>query len=382
MLRLYDYPKPARWIGKAELIKRWPGQAMVISRGDDTQPALDFETMLEDFGAAYPQEPRTCTFRFRNMGRETLKILDVKKSCGCAEAKLSQSELRPGDKASLTVTLDLKGRQGVQRQTVYLRTSNLAQPVIPLTSQGTVLSPIHLSTGAIDLGEVHPGQRVQYEFVVTDRNGGALQLTSCTFAAEAKASSPDALAVNASWQATDRSADECQQDCSPLPGWITIIRGKGDAYYRVTLAAQVSPQAPSGLHQGMLTLSTNDPHYPSISLPLSCQVTNGNWMMPRPISLGIVSAGRPVRRTLPLKELGLGDLDQSAGPLVVADTTGPLQPRVTLRRTAGRVEAIELELNTQNASRSLGAGFHEGAIKLKSAKGVVTIPWMCLAKES
>uniref|UniRef100_A0A7V2ZJ83 DUF1573 domain-containing protein n=1 Tax=Ignavibacterium album TaxID=591197 RepID=A0A7V2ZJ83_9BACT len=79
------------------------------------------------------------TFEVVNKGSDVLKIQDVRTSCGCTAALVSSSELKPGEKGTLKVDFDTKGRQGKMSRTISIVSNDQEQPTKVITIYAEVL---------------------------------------------------------------------------------------------------------------------------------------------------------------------------------------------------------------------------------------------------
>lgn len=79
------------------------------------------------------------TFELVNKGSDILEIKDVKTSCGCTAALVSSSTLKPGEKGTLKVDLDTKGRQGKMSRTVSIVSNDSEQSTKVITIYAEVL---------------------------------------------------------------------------------------------------------------------------------------------------------------------------------------------------------------------------------------------------
>lgn len=79
------------------------------------------------------------TFELINNGNDVLNIKDIKTSCGCTAALVSNSNLKPGEKGTLKVDLDTKGRQGKMSRTITIVSNDSEQPTKVLTIYAEVL---------------------------------------------------------------------------------------------------------------------------------------------------------------------------------------------------------------------------------------------------
>jgi len=79
------------------------------------------------------------TFELVNKGTDVLEIKDVRTSCGCTAALVSNSTLKPGEKGTLKVDLDTKGRQGKMSRTVSIVSNDSEQQTKVITIYAEVL---------------------------------------------------------------------------------------------------------------------------------------------------------------------------------------------------------------------------------------------------
>lgn len=101
-------------------------------------PRVQCDRRVHDFGERSASETVRTTFELRNVGDETLKVFDVKTSCGCTATKLEKEAIEPGETATLPVTLSLAGRNGPQSKTITLYTNDPKQAAVLLKLEGTV----------------------------------------------------------------------------------------------------------------------------------------------------------------------------------------------------------------------------------------------------
>ncbi|PID59524.1 MAG: hypothetical protein CR986_05675 [Ignavibacteriae bacterium] len=97
-----------------------------------------------DFGDIKRGEIVTHNFVLFNSGSDTLKILNVKASCGCTAAKPIKNKLLPGDSTSVKVTFNSKGRFGKQKKFIYIFSND------PKNKQKRLQFTANILTGATD----------------------------------------------------------------------------------------------------------------------------------------------------------------------------------------------------------------------------------------
>jgi hypothetical protein len=68
-------------------------------------PALAFDQYLVDLGPVQPAAEIEAKFFFRHRGHRTVKILELKPSCGCLQPRLHKTEYNPGEGDGLTLRI-------------------------------------------------------------------------------------------------------------------------------------------------------------------------------------------------------------------------------------------------------------------------------------
>ena len=63
------------------------------------------------------------TFVFENRGNAPLMIQDVSVDCGCTVPKYSTNAIAPGEKGSINVTFNSKGKIGMQERVITILTN-------------------------------------------------------------------------------------------------------------------------------------------------------------------------------------------------------------------------------------------------------------------
>lgn len=81
-------------------------------------PKITFEKTKHDFGNVIQGEKVVYNFAFTNTGKSDLLISTVSTSCGCTVGKYPKTPIKPGDKGSIEVVFDTKGRKGFQTKNI------------------------------------------------------------------------------------------------------------------------------------------------------------------------------------------------------------------------------------------------------------------------
>ena len=90
-----------------------------------------FETPEYNFGDIQENKGKVShKFNFTNNGKESIRILTVKPSCGCTTPNWSKDEIKPGKKGSIIAEYNPKGRPGVFRKSLSVITNDNRRSLI------------------------------------------------------------------------------------------------------------------------------------------------------------------------------------------------------------------------------------------------------------
>lgn len=79
------------------------------------------------------------TVQITNVGGDTLRIAEVKPSCGCTVAPISKTVLAPGDTATVDVSLDVANSTGAQQKNLTITSNDVARPSVPVTLKANLI---------------------------------------------------------------------------------------------------------------------------------------------------------------------------------------------------------------------------------------------------
>ena len=97
-------------------------------------------TTSHNFGSFKEEAGKvSCDFKMVNTGDSTLRITNVRVTCGCTATDYTKRNIAPGDTAIVTVTYNPAGRPGRFEKTIYVNT-DVAQERSALTIKGLVIS--------------------------------------------------------------------------------------------------------------------------------------------------------------------------------------------------------------------------------------------------
>ena len=106
----------------------------------DKKPAeIKFDESVHHFGEFSEKDAKqSCTFTFTNVGEEALVINQAVASCGCTIPKYPKEPIQPGEKGTIEVLYNGKGKSlGFFKKTITVRT-NGAVELTRLVIDGTM----------------------------------------------------------------------------------------------------------------------------------------------------------------------------------------------------------------------------------------------------
>lgn len=210
-------------------------------------PKLVCDAPEYDFGVMDNSQNVEHTFIVRNEGTLTLEITQVRPSCGCTVANISERNVAPGSETKISTRLSLVGRQGQQHKAITVESNDPERPQYILTLKGVAGSAI----------DVQPPRLTQIQVPVGTQPTGVVQVVGV-------AGTPfKILSVEAS---TDRISASVE----------TVEEGRS---YRV-LASPSKPLEP-GQTESTLIIHTDHPQRPTMEVPVVFIVPSDVMVAPR-----------------------------------------------------------------------------------------------------
>jgi hypothetical protein len=123
-------------------------------------PKLVFERLVQDWGVVTDQDALKGEIKFKNTGKSTLIISEVKASCGCVRPKLrgEKKEYAAGEEGVLDIGFEPLNKQGGTKMYITVRTNDVASPLTNIDIKCDVKptvgieSPEGMSFGTQDAG--------------------------------------------------------------------------------------------------------------------------------------------------------------------------------------------------------------------------------------
>lgn len=197
------------------------------------QAELRVTTPAIDLGVIRGGQRISHRFELTNTSDAAVEILDVQRGCGCLAPRIDQRVIPAGGKTNLAVELRTLGQSDgphTWRLQVQYRVGEETK-LLPLTLRGVVKNDITVQPAILGL---HVAKTIQQEIILTDSRATPLRVI-------------DAEARGAGVQLTKIER----------AGKTTTLLVTADA-------AQLAP----GRHEGRLTITTDDPDYGQLQVPI------------------------------------------------------------------------------------------------------------------
>lgn len=226
-------------------------------------PRIFSPAPVHDFGSQDNEGKVDHTFTIMNVGTGTLEISNVKSSCGCTVAELSKKSLAPGEETTVAASFNLAGKSGPQSKIISVSSNDPDVPVYKLELKGNAVAAIQVEPTFINYGNsVDDLLKQQTVKIKANKDDVTLNITSVepsdpAFAAELK----------------------------------TITPGKE---YEVVVSntTALSP----GIQQGVITIHTDDPKRPTITVRYHASVVGDLDIAPNQINLRFSEDGKPTQQ--------------------------------------------------------------------------------------
>ena len=206
-------------------------------------------------------------FVLKNEGDLTLEIKNVRTSCGCTVANISEKMVKPGMETTVKTKLTLRNRNGPQHKNITVESNDPKQPNYVLTLQGSAVMemqvrPVQVLLGNLAAGSVATGS---VEVMTTSTNPVTVLEATC-----------------------DSPNIETRIE--------TVEAGKT---YKVTVVTK--PPLPKGTVRGTLHIVTDYQKNPEYDIPVSGLVVSDIIVAPPEIILNEKANGEPVTRYLVIR---------------------------------------------------------------------------------
>lgn len=105
--------------------------ASLVAYAQQEQPEIKFDKTVHNFGTFSEKTPvQTAVFAFTNIGKAPLIINQAIASCGCTIPSYTKEPIMPGEKGTVKVTYNGKGKfPGHFKKSITIRTNGKVEMV-------------------------------------------------------------------------------------------------------------------------------------------------------------------------------------------------------------------------------------------------------------
>ena len=105
--------------------------ASLVAYAQQEQPEIKFDKTVHNFGTFSEKTPvQTAVFTFTNIGKAPLIINQAIASCGCTIPSYTKEPIMPGEKGTVKVTYNGKGKfPGHFKKSITIRTNGKVEMV-------------------------------------------------------------------------------------------------------------------------------------------------------------------------------------------------------------------------------------------------------------
>ena len=235
---------------------------------------MQLSAQTVDFGVVPNNELSSREVEVFNAGTGDLVIKGVKADCGCTEAQIADSVIKPGAKTVLTIKVNPAKLEGFgSKKQVMLFTNQPGRPreTIPVTVKVDPEFLVEPST--LDFGKISKGQRTEATVLVRQLGAEPVEVTGLTPAPQS-----DGL--------------ECSFEKRPQEQWVASDRPE------YTLHIAVSPDAPSGPFLAQVVLGTTCRRVPRFTIPVKADIAALYTVSPRRLRLEPMVPGQRAAGTI------------------------------------------------------------------------------------
>jgi hypothetical protein len=256
----------------------YSGFALLLSRQPIAPPGLDapvpdlrLDAYGYDLGTLDEGAKVDRTVSFRNAGEQELTITRVRPTCTCLTIGQVTRSVPPGGTGSISFTYNASGLRGAQAQALYIESNDPVSPLVQVQI-GAVVRPSTLlvSTRRIDFGTVDFDQGATRELYVKDPGDGSLDIREVT---------SDSRLLEVALAGT--AHPEVKERTFPV---------------RVS----VKPAAPAGPFVGSITIVSNHPKEPRLTIPVTARIKGDIEVRPKTLFLGFVQRTKPATGSVTL----------------------------------------------------------------------------------
>jgi hypothetical protein len=137
-----------------------PGNKTNIDNNTSVQhPTIFFKEPDFDFGKIYKGQKVEHVYIFENAGKDTLNIKEVKTSCGCTAAILTNHTIPPAETGEIRVTYNPGSNTGNVKKSITVLNDDPEHSSYRLTIFGEIIEDVSVKPKNVDFGSIYIGKK-------------------------------------------------------------------------------------------------------------------------------------------------------------------------------------------------------------------------------
>jgi len=141
-------------------------------------PRITFDKVTHDYGKVMYGNTVNEEFTFTNTGDETLKIENLRSSCGCTKAVQGSSEIAAKGKSKITASFDTTGLSpGRKQKTLFVHTNDPVNPEVKLTIYADVIREVTVSPPSLAKKLQGPADEVTFSVKFSNASDRQVSVT-------------------------------------------------------------------------------------------------------------------------------------------------------------------------------------------------------------
>ena len=147
--------------GSALSAQNWNRQVYSNYSSSPSWTQKMFSIKKYDFGTVARASKQEFDFEFVNPTKQTIQLSSVRASCGCAEPKIMNRTVKPGEKGKVRVSFNTLRFTGQRKATITVSISSPQWTEVQLVITGNIRQDIVVNPGKVDLKTVMSGKQAK-----------------------------------------------------------------------------------------------------------------------------------------------------------------------------------------------------------------------------
>ena len=139
-------------------------------------PKIHVDKMEYDLGKIYRGDIAEHIFVISNQGDDTLRISNVRTSCGCTAAMLNKKALAPHEKAELKASFDSGRFKGEVKKMISVYSNDQNSPVLTLYLLAEVTVNLEVTPSQVYLMGLKAGERLERKISLKNLSSGPITI--------------------------------------------------------------------------------------------------------------------------------------------------------------------------------------------------------------